>query len=212
VTAAARTIEIAPGRLPAWLAGFVERHGQFEVSLDGDAVRLLGEDQAEARVLVPFPPLCLANTVVESLLAHVGRDRRVGAILVRRGGFAVGVFDGSRLVASKVGSCYVQGKTKAGGWSQQRYARRRDNQSRKAYAEAAEEAARLLVPRSASLEAVVTGGDRTAIATVFGDHRLADLAALTVPRLYPVSDPRLRILQSFPKQFLAIEIQLNDLA
>ena len=86
----------------------------------------------------------------------------MGAILIRRGGFAVGIFDGPRLVASKVGSWYVQGKTKAGGWSQQRYARRRANQASQAYAEAADVVAMIILPRIDDLAAVVGGGDRQA--------------------------------------------------
>ena len=45
---------------------------------------------------------------------------------------------------SKVGQRHVQGRTKAGGQSQQRFARRRDNQARAAYEAAAEHAARIL--------------------------------------------------------------------
>ena len=75
---------------------------------------------------------------------HARRDRRVGVLLVRRAGFAVGVFEGATLVASKVDSTYVQGTTKAGGWSQQRYARRRANQASAAFAEAADVAVRVL--------------------------------------------------------------------
>ena len=67
-------------------------------------------------------------------------------MLVRRGGHAVGVFRGAELLASKVDSSYVQGTTKAGGWSQQRYARRRANQSRAAFADAATTAVRVLLP------------------------------------------------------------------
>ena len=106
----------------------------------------------------------------------------------------------------------MQGRTKAGGWSQQRYARRRDNQSAKAYAEAADVAARLLAPHAAALDAVVGGGDRAAVAAVLADPRLAALRPLLRPRVLPVPDPRLRVLEAFPAQFLAVEIALNALA
>jgi hypothetical protein len=115
-------------------------------------------------------------------------------------------------VASKVGSAYVQGTTKAGGWSQQRYARRRDNQSRQAYAEAADVAVRVLLPHLDTLEAVVTGGDRPAVTAVLADTRLTALLPLGRPQVYPVPDPRLRVLTAFPEQFLAVQIHLNALA
>ena len=65
-------------------------------------------------------------------------------LLVRKGGFAVARLAGDRIVESKVGQRHVQGRTKAGGQSQQRFARRRDNQARQAYEAAAEHAARIL--------------------------------------------------------------------
>ena len=66
-------------------------------------------------VRVPFGPVGEHSDLRTALLEHVGRDRFVGAILVRRGGHAVGVFDGRVLRTSKVGRGYVQGRTKAGG-------------------------------------------------------------------------------------------------
>ena len=53
----------------------------------------------------------------------------LGLVLVRRGGYAVGLVAGGVLVAHKIGTAHVQGRTKKGGWSQQRYARRRGHQS-----------------------------------------------------------------------------------
>lgn len=207
-----RTVTIPAARLRPWIDNFRLRHGEPQVSLADDVVRLAGPDGAEALVEIPFPPLVKVGDPVSSLLDHVHTDRRVGAILVRKGGYAVGVFDGSRLVASKVGSSYVQGKTKAGGWSQQRYARRRDNQARKAYDDAADEVVRVLLPQLAGLEAVVTGGDKPAIAAVLADPRLAELRPLVRGQVYPVPDPRLRVLAAFPEQFLSLTIRLNDLA
>jgi len=126
-----RTVTVAAGRLEGWLAGFADRHGAPTVSRGERVVELVGVDGAQARIEVPFPPLR------GELVAHVLRPRRIGVLLVRRHGHAVGVFDGTNLVASKVGSAYVQGGTKAGGWSQQRYARRRANQASAAFAQAA---------------------------------------------------------------------------
>ena len=139
-------------------------------------------------------------------------DRTVGAVLVRRGGYAVGWFVGSRLVGSKVGSTYVQGTTKAGGWSQQRYARRRANQTHQAYAEAADVTATLLLPHVGELVAVVGGGDAAGVRAVLDDPRLAPLRALLQPRVLPTPDPRLRVLQAFGDQLREVRITLNALA
>ena len=204
-----RVVRVPPARLRRWLDGFAARHGPTQATLSSDSVALTAEDGAEAVVTVPFLPWQPVGEPLDALTAHVGRTRSVGVVLVRKGGYAVGRFDGARLLESKVDSTYVQGRTKAGGWSQQRYARRRDNQSAKAYAETADVAARLLAPHAISLDAVVGGGDSPAVAAVLADPRLAALRPLLQPRVLPVPDPRLRVLQAFPEQFLAVEIALN---
>lgn len=206
-----RQVTIPRDRLQSWMTGFSDRHGSASAQTSENELILAAPDGAEARIEVPFPPVDLIDDP-QSLAQHVMINRRVGAVLARKGGFAVGIFDGDQLVESKVGSSYVQGKTKAGGWSQQRYARRRDNQSKKAYAEASTVTAQLLLPEFESLVGVATGGDKGAISAVFDDPRLEPLRPLLSERVLPTPDPRLRILQSFGDQFLAVRIGLNELA
>ncbi len=207
-----RVVHVSRERLPGWVDGFARRHGLVTAGLSSDAVTLTAADGAVAVIAVPFLPWSPVGEPVEALLAHVSRDRVVGAVLVRLGGYAVGRFVGARLVASKVDSTYVQGKTKAGGWSQQRYARRRGNQAAKAYGETADVAARLLLPYAVELDAVVGGGDVAGVSAVLADARLGPLRPLLQPRVHPVADPRLRVLQAFPEQFLAVDVSLNALA
>ncbi|HET6209981.1 MAG TPA: acVLRF1 family peptidyl-tRNA hydrolase, partial [Jatrophihabitans sp.] len=107
------------------------------------------------------------------------------------------------------GSAYVQGTTKAGGWSQQRFARRRDNQARAAFAEAAEVAARVLLPEAAALQALICGGDKAAVASTLTDPRLAPLLPLRTAPFLPVPDPRLRVLQATPEQFLVVTLHIH---
>lgn len=205
----ARHVTVAPERLARWLDGFTERHGVVAVTADAGEVRLVGADGARAWLDVPFPPLSPGEDVQAALVAHAALSRHVGVLLVRRGGHAAGVFRGRELVASKVDTTYVQGGTKAGGWSQQRYARRRANQARAAFADAADEAARVLLPHADELDALVCGGDRAAVDAVLADARLRPLAELRTGPLLAVPDPRLRVLQAAPDQFLAVRITLD---
>jgi hypothetical protein len=171
----------------------------------------MGADGARAWLEVPFPPLpaiASGTDPREVLVAHAARLRTVGVILVRRRGHAIGLFTGSDLVASKVDSAYVQGSTRAGGWSQQRYARRRANQAMAAFADAADTAARILLPHAAQLDAVICGGDRTAVEAVLADARLRPLAGLRAGPFLSVPDPRLPILQATPEQFRAVHVSL----
>lgn len=201
-----RWVEVPPDRLLRWIDGFAARHGSVDVESSQSHVVLRAADGTVATCDVPFPPL----VAPADLVSHAGRDRRVGVLLVRRGGYAAGVFDGTTLVASKVGSRLVQGRTAAGGQSQQRFARRREGQAAAAMGAAADTAARVLLPYVASLEAVVTGGDRSSVADVLRDARLAPLRPLVAERVLDVPDPRLTVLQSTPALFRAVRIRVED--
>ena len=85
------------------------------------------------------------------LVAHALKPRTIGLFLVRRGGYAAGIVRDGKLAESKVGSRHVQGRSAAGGWSQQRFARRREGQAREAAGAAADTAFRVLIPASTSL-------------------------------------------------------------
>src|SRR5262245_11206016 len=136
-----RWIDVAPERLPAWLDGFAARHGVAAITGTADGLQAVAADGAVAWVRVPFPPeggfAGAGGGVTDAVAAHAAAPRVVGVVLVRRGGHAAGVFDGTTLVASKVDHAYVQSRTKAGGWSQHRFARRRANQADQAVRDAA---------------------------------------------------------------------------
>ena len=199
-----RWVSVAPERLQRWLDGFAARHGQVSRSFDDTVVRLLAEDGSTAEVEVPFPPL------TGGLVEHVLRDRRVGVLLVRLGGCACGVFDGPRLVASKITVRQVHGRSAAGGQSQQRFARRREGQVRVALQASADTAARVLLPSAASLDALVVGGDRTAVDGVLADRRLDPLRPLVTGRLLDVPDPRQAVLEAAGDGLRAVRIRVVD--
>jgi hypothetical protein len=205
----ARRVSVPAARLARWLDGFADRHGALRTSATAEQVTVTAADGSIAWVEVPFPPFDEASpTTLTTLQRHVSLDRRIGVLLVRRGGYAAGVFEGRTLITSKVGSAYVQGTTKAGGWSQQRYARRRSNQARSAFAEAADVAARVLLPEADRLAALVCGGDRPAVQTVLNDHRLQPLLPLVLGPHLAVGDPKLKILQATPELFLVVSIAI----
>ncbi len=199
-----RWVSVSPERLQRWLDGFATRHGQVTRTFDERVVRLEAEDGAVAEVEVPFPPL--AGALVE----HALRDRRVGVLLVRLGGSAVGVFEGPRLVVSKVTTRQVHGRSAAGGQSQQRFARRREGQVRVALQAFTDTAARVLVPAAPTLEAVVVGGERTAVDEVLADRRLEPLRPLVTGRLLDGPDPRLKVLEASYEQLRAVWIRVLD--
>jgi hypothetical protein len=157
------------------------------------------------------PPFGLAHegsyeTVeLAPLFEALAEEHVVAALLVRLGGFAVGVFEGERLVASKVGSRFVKGRHKKGGSSSNRFRRRRQEQERALIEAAADTAAQVLGPWRQRVEYAALGGDRRAVSQVVADPRLAWLAERALPRFFTTPDPRFRELERLPYELYSAE-------
>jgi Actinobacteria/chloroflexi VLRF1 release factor len=207
---------------------------------DGSAVTFAAADGAVAEVHPPFPPLPPwpqgpppaapegaqdaapeaapdvapeAAEAAEAIVAHALAGRTVGVLLVRLGGYAAGVFTGAppALAGSKTGRRLVHGRSAAGGWSQQRFARRRDNQAATALRAAADAAVQVFGPFGpGGLDAVVLGGDKRAAAGLKDDPRLRDYLSRAQERFLTVPDPRPAVLREIPQAYLAIRIRLTE--
>jgi hypothetical protein len=166
-------------------------------------------DSTTVTLRPPFPwtpgPALLAG-----LQASARQPHRAGVLLVRRGRWAVGVFSGAELVVSKVDSRQVQGRTAAGGWSQQRFARRRGHQTDAVVSAAVETAVRVVLPHADGLAAVFTGGDRGLVDEVLADRRLAPLAALRREPALEVGEPTKAVLLATPQQFRAVHVVIRE--
>jgi hypothetical protein len=143
--------------------------------------------------------------VLEPLFEALFADRVVAAVLVRLGGFAVGVFEGERLVASKVGSRFVKGRHKKGGSSSGRFRRRREEQARALIDAAAETASRVLEPWRGRIEFVALGGDRRAVDELL--EREPWLSENRLERFFTTEDPRQRTLEQLPYDLYAAEVE-----
>jgi Actinobacteria/chloroflexi VLRF1 release factor len=142
------------------------------------------------------------------LFDALAEDHVVAALLVRLGGYAVGVLEGERLVASKVGTRFVKGKHKKGGSSANRFRRRREEQARALIEAAAGTALRVLEPWKDRVEHAALGGDRRAVDEVIAaEPGLGWLRERALPRFFAVPDPRLRELERLPYDLYAAEIR-----
>jgi hypothetical protein len=197
-------VDVAPERLPRWLENFEKRHGPYRA----DGLHLVADDGATADLEWPIGAVAVPR--LEDLVERAAESRRLGLLLARKGAVAVGVADGDRLVASKVDTHYVQGRTAAGGWSQHRFARRRDNQAKAAAADGAGIVARILLPEVRTLQALVCGGDRTAVDAILAGPALAPVAALRTGRMLDVPEPRHVVLVAAIAQARAIHITIHD--
>ncbi len=231
-------IFVAAERALKWLDGFDTRHCITDVEHRANGLRVSAADGSFARCELPLPggwckPTGADNRdLIELFAKEAVREFNIGAVFARRGAIAVGVFQGASLRESKVDKSYVQGRTAAGGWSQGRYARRRAKQAQQASNKAADVAAKVLVPRLASLHGVVTAGDLTTVNGIMDDPRLEGFgpqwpalleepdkgasqsrARHPRPRLMHIGDvgePRLEALKNLPKKFRAVRIVLHE--
>ncbi len=162
----AKWLDVSAERFPGWVASFARRHGDSgslaAAPAAEAAVAFTAADGAVAECHPPFPEsfalpsgpagpgkpagpeeIAGPGEIAALLAAHARVPRTVGVLLVRLGGYAAGVFTGypPALADSKVGSRLVHGRSAAGGWSQHRFARRREKQANEALEAAADTAA-----------------------------------------------------------------------
>jgi Actinobacteria/chloroflexi VLRF1 release factor len=237
VAGGGRAVEVEPERLLGWFDRFAARHGGLTaVRGTGRDVRVEAADGASAEVVVPFgglPDDVMASAasagpgdavepatsrlrgeqpadVLDALHAHLAVPRRIGIVLVRLGGYSIGVAVGGTVETSTTGARPVHGRNRKGGSSSGRFARRRDNQARVALDAAADAVARFLLPVAPTLDAVVLGGDAVALDDLRADRRLAALLARAEPRVLDVPEPRRAVLDEAARRALAVEIVVRE--
>ncbi len=201
-----RTVLVPRERFERWVANFAERHGGGPgLVTETGGISGMAQDGSTFRARLPFDAPYDGPADAAGFAAAMSVPDDWGLLLVRKGGFAVARLAGERLVDSKVGQRHVQGRTKAGGQSQQRFARRRDNQARQAYEAAAGHAARILATDATGTEVVVVaGGDHAAVDEVLADPRLGHLRVVA-PWL-AVPDPKRGVLEQAVIDACAVQV------
>ncbi|MFN8081303.1 MAG: acVLRF1 family peptidyl-tRNA hydrolase [Kineosporiaceae bacterium] len=207
-----RTVSVEASRLARWVAGFGERHGGFVWAATASGFVLDGADGERAEATLPYLPW--PGGTLDDAAQHLAVPRRTLVLIVRRGGYACAVVhhgaDGGGVTASKVGSRHVQGRTAAGGWSQQRFARRRAKQADELVHGVVEHAVRLLLPAVADGSTwLATGGDKPLVRDVLDDPRLTPLTALPAWGHLAVGDPDRRLVDALPTRLTAVPITLS---
>ncbi|MHC6230808.1 acVLRF1 family peptidyl-tRNA hydrolase [Arthrobacter sp. MMS24-T111] len=206
-----RTAFVAGARLAGWVERFGSSHGGFRLRDDDDGLRLLAADGTEALLQAPWPAdgrPGRGNDPVERLAALASQPRRLGLLLVRRGGYGVGVASEGILLAAKAGTRYVQSRTAAGGQSQQRFARRRSNQADALVASVAEQAAGVF--GGEPFEYVVPGGDRALADLVLQQPPLRPYVPLPRLAYLDVTEPRAAVLKKAAADACSVRVTVTD--
>lgn len=195
---ARRTAFVPAARLGAWLSRFTAAHGgQLALEDTDDGVSLRLRDGAVALLSPPWPddgrPGRGANLLdrIESLAAQ---ERRLGIVLVRRGGYAVGVAVGGKLVAHKVGTASARSR---GG-----------DQAAAIVERAAAEAAKIFA--GTSFEYLAPGGDKQLVESVLAAPQLRTVASRPRLAALAVVDPKMAVLEKAAADFCSVRIQISE--
>lgn len=159
-------------------------------------------EQARLIVAPPFPIErngdwdTLQTAPLRELLM---RDRTLGVVLVRLGGYSAGIYRGGAFVTTKTGGRFVKNRHRKGGQSQRRFERIREKQVREHFDDVAEVIRTMLVPVANDLDGLVLGGDRHTLQSMLKRAPLpAALQAKLLPRWIDVPEPRRDILEASP--------------
>jgi len=206
-----RVAFVSGDRLPGWVERFAASHGSLGVQeLDG-GLQLLAADGAAALLQPPWPVDGRPGRgpdPVARLASLASQPRQLGLVLVRRGGYSVAVVSEGRVLAAKTGTRHVQSRTAAGGWSQQRFARRRANQADALVEAVAAHAARIFADHR--VEYLAPGGDRTLAEQVLAEPVLKRYGDRPQLPFLDVPDPRAAVLKKAAADFCAVRILVTD--
>lgn len=198
VNPSTRTAFVPAVRLPGWVDRFAAAHRGLAVQEDtDDGVSLRMVDGAVALLSPPWPDDGRPGRgvdLLERLASLASQERALGIVLVRRGGFAVGVSVGGVLRAHKVGSASARSRGADAGAAVVERTR--------------QEAGRVFAGQS--FEYLATGGDKALVDAVLAAPTLRPQAGR--PRLAPlaVADPNMAVLQKAATDFCAVRIQVTD--
>ncbi|WP_425861635.1 Vms1/Ankzf1 family peptidyl-tRNA hydrolase [Arthrobacter sp. TWP1-1] len=195
---ARRTAFVPADRLPGWVARFSGAHGGLTATEDtDDGVMLRMHDGSVALLSPPWPDdgrPGRGRDVVERLTSLALQERRLGIVLVRRGGYAVGIAVGGKLLAHKVGTASARSR---GG-----------DPGAAVVEKAVTEAGKVFSGQN--FEYLATGGDTKLLAAVLSTPAMRPVAGR--PQLAPlaVSDPNMAVLQKAAADFCSLRIQITD--
>jgi len=205
-------VEISAHRIVGWVNRFAGRNtGVADLVAHPDRLEIVGGDGTTATLEVPFPPMAIGTREpIEALVNHLGTVGLLGLVLVRGGAHSIGTAKDGTVLSSSTDRAYLQGRTAAGGWSQQRYARRRGNQLTASLADAAATIERVLLPHLPRLGGLVLAGDAAALKRVLAEPDLKPLFALPSRIFGDIPEPRRVVLDAVAQRSLVVRIVVRD--
>ncbi|MBM3958340.1 MAG: hypothetical protein FJ314_00995 [SAR202 cluster bacterium] len=166
-----------------WLPGSARTSRTGVYLISGPAMQLA--------IVPPFAPAPPYTDWKADLRRTLSEPRRIGVVLLRLGYFAVGVVNNGAVEVARGGSRYVHGRHRAGGQSQRRWERNRDQWIEALFDRACSAWQESCGPLAGRLDHLALGGDRIVLGR-FLVHcpALARLRDREIARRVPVDRPR----------------------
>ena len=204
---------VKPGQLSPYLESIEREYGSWlhemgelpaNLAESETGLVLFWSDDPKYVLLPPFPiGLNQFSPAWDASYLRTLLDKRylLGVVLLRLGGYSVGVFEGDRLLTSKTGTRFVKGRHRAGGQSQRRFERRREEQSRELFDKACSVVTTKFADYEKRLDYVFLGGDKLTLRSFLKRcEYLQGLADKTLDRVLNVAKPRYEALCNTPTQ------------
>ena len=162
-------------------------------------------DDSAVRLRPPLPlavDSASARADTRPMRALLASEPTVGAVMLRLGRYAVCVFKGERIVASKTDSRYMKNRHRAGGQSQRRFERSRERLVRELYDKTCEIVQTAFAPHLGEMDFIALGGERNTLNGFLKRCRLMrELQPKTLSRRLPVERPDRRAIARAPYEF-----------
>jgi hypothetical protein len=166
--------------------------GKVEKSPTGAAVLYFMD-----KTFVIWPPFPLKeNKIVRSydaglLKMMLEHDWRLGLVLVRLGHYAIGLFQGERLIEGKAGTGLVHARHHKGGSSANRFARHREKQMEYFFTRVEIHAREIIEPHLKEIDFILYGGTRDTLQVMWRQCSFFNtLQSKTIGRLLSVREPK----------------------
>jgi peptide subunit release factor 1 (eRF1) len=167
-------------------------------------------EQGKYLVLPPFPleeKLFASGYDVEPLRTMLQHELVIALILLRLGTYAIGIFQGEKLLSSKVGTGLVHSRHRQGGSSAHRFERHREKQIESFFTRVCTHAQERLEPYLQQLDYVIYGGERHTLLSFRKQCQfLQQLDERTLATLLNVREPKQVTLEAAVNQLWSSEV------
>ena len=158
-------------------------------------------------VLVIIPPFPISKSLYSiepdttQLTELSNKNLQLGIILLRLGQYAVGIINGSDLIAAKSGSRYVKNRHRAGGSSQRRFERSRERLIKELFDKTCQVTSEVMGPFYNKIDYLLMGGDKNTLKR-FTRHCLFThrLKSIILSRTLEVHRPGRKALEKIKHQ------------